>query len=115
MAKKKFIARILQEPSYKWNDVEGNLVKPSARQLLKETFSRINIFRGTNNWISFFSASMFLLMSDLAWIYIYCLHKVGMVTSYKDSKAEFLKKFYEPGLTNSLQPLTGDAYTKSQF
>jgi sn-1 stearoyl-lipid 9-desaturase len=31
---------------------------------------------------------------DLAWIYIYCLFKLRMVSSYKDSKKEFLKKYY---------------------
>ena len=30
---------------------------------------------------------------DLAWIYIYCLFKMGMVSSYKDSKKEFLSKY----------------------
>lgn len=30
---------------------------------------------------------------DLAWIYIYCLSKMGMISSYKDSKKEFLKKY----------------------
>ena len=30
---------------------------------------------------------------DLAWIYIYCMHKLGAVESYKDSKQAFLKKY----------------------
>lgn len=30
---------------------------------------------------------------DLAWIYIYCLHKIGGVSSYKDSKQVFLKRY----------------------
>jgi len=30
---------------------------------------------------------------DLAWIYIYCLHKLGAVSSYNDSKKHFLKKY----------------------
>lgn len=33
---------------------------------------------------------------DLAWVYIYCLHKLGMVTSFKDSKKEFLDKYVVP-------------------
>jgi fatty-acid desaturase len=32
---------------------------------------------------------------DLAWIYIWSLHKLGMVSSYKDSKAEFVRKYLE--------------------
>jgi len=30
---------------------------------------------------------------DLAWIYIYCMHKIRVVSSYKDSKKEFLRKY----------------------
>jgi sn-1 stearoyl-lipid 9-desaturase len=30
---------------------------------------------------------------DTAWIYIYCLSKIGAVSSYKDSKKEFLEKY----------------------
>ena len=30
---------------------------------------------------------------DLAWIYIFCLFKLRMVSSYKDSKKEFLRKY----------------------
>lgn len=30
---------------------------------------------------------------DLAWIYIYCLYKLGAVSSYKDNKKDFIKKY----------------------
>jgi sn-1 stearoyl-lipid 9-desaturase len=30
---------------------------------------------------------------DLAWIYIFCMHKIGVVASYHDSKREFLRKY----------------------
>jgi sn-1 stearoyl-lipid 9-desaturase len=30
---------------------------------------------------------------DLAWIYIYCLYKLGAVSSYHDSKKEFLRRY----------------------
>ncbi len=33
---------------------------------------------------------------DNAWIYIWCLHKLGMVKSYHDSKKDFFKKYVEP-------------------
>jgi len=32
---------------------------------------------------------------DLAWVYIYCLFKLKMVSSYKDSKKEFLSKYHK--------------------
>jgi sn-1 stearoyl-lipid 9-desaturase len=31
---------------------------------------------------------------DLAWIYIYCMHKLRAVSSYHDSKKEFLRKYF---------------------
>jgi len=44
---------ILQQPSYGWEDENGHHVKPSAKQLFKEFFSRINILRSKKNWLSF--------------------------------------------------------------
>lgn len=35
---------------------------------------------------------------DLAYCYIYLLHKIGGVSSYHDSKPQFMKQFYEPSL-----------------
>ncbi|MEO7265110.1 MAG: fatty acid desaturase [Ferruginibacter sp.] len=32
---------------------------------------------------------------DLAWIYIYCLYKLGAVAAYHDSKKDFMKKYVE--------------------
>lgn len=32
---------------------------------------------------------------DLAWIYIFCLYKMGAVASYHDSKKEFLRKYLQ--------------------
>ena len=37
---------------------------------------------------------------DLAWIYIYCMYKLGAVSSYHDSKKEFLKKYIEAEAMN---------------
>jgi len=52
---------------------------------------------------------------DLAWIYIYCLHKLGMVRSFKDSKREFLKKYIITGSSSDMIPLAGKAYTKQHM
>jgi sn-1 stearoyl-lipid 9-desaturase len=48
---------------------------------------------------------------DLAWVYIYLLHKMKMVSSYKDSKKEFLKKYIEKGHSRDMIPLAGKEYT----
>jgi len=47
---------------------------------------------------------------DLAWIYIYLLYKMKMVSSYKDSKKEFLKKYIEKGHSRDMIPLAGKEY-----
>jgi sn-1 stearoyl-lipid 9-desaturase len=47
-----FIDRVLQVPLYGWKDENGNLIKPSSKQLFTEAFSRINIFKDKKNWIS---------------------------------------------------------------
>ena len=39
---------------------------------------------------------------DLAWIYIYCMHKLGAVSSYHDSKKDFMKKYREVNNTTQL-------------
>lgn len=46
---------------------------------------------------------------DLAWIYIYCLHKMKMVSSYHDSKKEFLKKYKAATEQNSANVITASA------
>ena len=56
------IDHILQEPSYGWANKEGELIVPSARQMFKEAFSRINIFKTKKNWISLMGWFMLSLM-----------------------------------------------------
>ncbi len=46
-----FIDNILEEPKYGWMDENGELVKPTKKQLLKEFFSRFNIFKTRKNWL----------------------------------------------------------------
>ncbi len=52
---------------------------------------------------------------DLAWVYIYVLHKLGMVSSFKDSKKEFLKKYIVKGHSKDMIPLAGAAYTNEHL
>ncbi|MET0636044.1 MAG: fatty acid desaturase [Chitinophagaceae bacterium] len=58
-----FIDNILQTPSYGWQDENGELVKPTTKQLWSEAFSRINIFKDKRNWISLTSWLMATLMA----------------------------------------------------
>lgn len=52
---------------------------------------------------------------DLAWVYIYVLYKLKLVSSYKDSKKEFLKKFIAKGHSRDMKPLAGEAYNREHL
>lgn len=52
---------------------------------------------------------------DLAWMYIWTLHKVKMVRTYKDSKKEFLRKYTVKGHSRDMMPLAGEAYNKKHL
>lgn len=50
-----FINEVLQPPSYGWKNNQGELVRPATSEILKEFFTRLNIFRDRKNWLPFFS------------------------------------------------------------
>ncbi|MDN3584567.1 fatty acid desaturase [Mucilaginibacter flavus] len=50
-----FLDYVLQPPVYGWKDDSGKLVKPSNREIFREFFTRLNIFRSVKNWLPFFS------------------------------------------------------------
>jgi fatty-acid desaturase len=52
---------------------------------------------------------------DLAWIYVWVLYKLKMVSSYRDSKKEFLKKYIGKGHSRDMVPLEGEAYHKQHL
>src|SRR5437016_2458938 len=61
---------ILQRPSYGWADENGNLIKPTKRQLFREAFSRINIFRSKKNWMSMMGWLGIVLMIPFLYFFI---------------------------------------------
>ncbi|HEV2482419.1 MAG TPA: fatty acid desaturase [Puia sp.] len=52
---------------------------------------------------------------DLAWIYIYVLRRLRMVSWYKDSKKEFLAKYIIKGHSKDMIPLAGEAYNNDHL
>lgn len=65
-----FIDKLLQEPHYGWAAQDGSLIKPSKKQLFKEAFSRINIFRTKKNWISVISWVMTACMIPFFYLFL---------------------------------------------
>ena len=69
-----FIDNILQTPSYGWADQKGELIIPTTRQLFKEAFSRVNIFKSKKNWISFFGWVIVLCMLPFLFQFIHTVY-----------------------------------------
>lgn len=65
-----FIEKILHQPSYGWKDENGALIIPSGKQLIRETVSRINIFRSRKNWISLLAIVMIVSMTPFLYFFV---------------------------------------------
>lgn len=57
-----FLDRVLEEPSYGWRRA-GKLYVPSQRELWREFFARLNVFRSRTNWLSAFTWSATLALT----------------------------------------------------
>lgn len=74
-----FIDSILKVPSYGWTDEHGSLVKPTARQIFAEFFSRINIFRDRKNWLPFLSWLWLLLLTPFFFLFVFKYFSWGLL------------------------------------
>ena len=80
-----FIDSVLQEPSYGWKDNNGKLIIPTSKQLFKEAFLRINIFKTKKNWISLISWLMALCLVPFFVIFLikyFSLKLLGIFVLY---------------------------------
>lgn len=62
--------KILREPTYGWQDEEGNLVVPTPSQIIQEFFSRLNVFKSKKNWLAFSSWVWVLLLAPCLVIFV---------------------------------------------
>ncbi len=76
-----FLDYILEPPTYGWSDASGNLVKPSARQILREFFSRLNIFKSVKNWQSFMSWLLVLCLVPFFFLFIFKFFSWGLLVA----------------------------------
>lgn len=58
-----FLNNVLEPPAYGWADANGDLAKPTSKQLFKEFFSRLNVFKDKKNWLSFTSWMMIVVLT----------------------------------------------------
>ncbi|WP_036600870.1 fatty acid desaturase [Olivibacter sitiensis] len=71
--------KVLDPPSYGWSDQEGNLVKPTSKQIFKEFFKRLNIFHTRKNWLPFFSWLRVVLLLPLLYLFIFEYFSIGLL------------------------------------
>ncbi len=64
------IDKILKEPSYGWQNEQGELVKPTTQTLFKEAFRNLNVFRSRKHWISMISWLMVVCMLPFFYFFI---------------------------------------------
>ena len=66
-----FLDVVLDPPAYGWKDKNGELAKPTAKQILKEFFSRLNIFKTRKNWLPVFSWLKVILTIPMLALFIF--------------------------------------------
>lgn len=78
-----FIHEVLEAPSYGWKDANGNLSKPTTRQILSEFISRINVFKNKKNWLSFLSWFMVLCLVPFLALFIFKYFSIaGLIVAF---------------------------------
>ncbi|BAU55772.1 fatty acid desaturase [Mucilaginibacter gotjawali] len=66
-----FLDNVLQPPSYGWMDAKGELVKPSNGRIIREFFSRLNVFKSRKNWLPFFSWLKVLCFMPFFFLFVF--------------------------------------------
>src|ERR1700683_377770 len=77
-----FIDEVLQQPSYGWKNGDGELIKPTLRQLFKEAFSRVNIFATRKNWISMMSWLMAFCMLPFLFAFLFYFFSFKLLLAF---------------------------------
>ncbi len=69
-----FLGRILEPPTYGYAAPDGSLIVPTHRQLWREFFSRLNVFKNRKNWLTFFgwATSLSLALPLTIYFVYYC-------------------------------------------
>jgi len=65
-----FLSTVLEPPRYGWRDEQGGLIKPTHRQILREFFSRLNVFKNKKNWLSFTSWMLIVALAPFFVLFI---------------------------------------------
>src|SRR3978361_524144 len=74
-----FLDHVLQTPSYGWKDATRALGKPTAKQIFKEFFSRLNVFKDKRNWLPFFSWMKVLCLASFFILFLFHFFSLYML------------------------------------
>jgi sn-1 stearoyl-lipid 9-desaturase len=74
-----FLDHVLQAPAYGWKDDCGNLMKPTSKEILREFFNRLNIFRSRKNWLPFLSWLKVVCLIPFLFIFIFNYFSIPML------------------------------------
>lgn len=66
-----FIHTVLERPAYGWANTDGSLAKPTPAQVIKQFFSRLNIFSNRRNWLPLMSWLMVLILSPFFALFLF--------------------------------------------
>jgi fatty-acid desaturase len=78
-----FLKNVLEPPVYGWRDEFGNFTKPDSNQIVKQFFSRLNIFRDKKNWLSFTSWLLVLFLAPFLFLFIFKYFSVtGLIIAF---------------------------------
>lgn len=83
-----FLDHVLEPPSYGWKDKDGVFSQPTQQQIIKEFFSRLNLFKTKKNWLPVLSWGKVLCLlpflvvfvfNYFTWWYLLCGFVYGMI------------------------------------
>jgi fatty-acid desaturase len=74
-----FLNVVLDPPAYGWADTNGNLSKPTPKQIFTEFFSRLNIFKNKKNWLPFYSWSKVVISVPFLMLFIFQYFSWGLL------------------------------------
>ncbi|WP_295647927.1 fatty acid desaturase [uncultured Mucilaginibacter sp.] len=74
-----FLDYVLQPPAYGWQHENGDLVKPTPKQIFAEFFSRLNVFKDRKNWLAFFSWLKVICLVPFFFLFIFKFFSLWML------------------------------------
>jgi fatty-acid desaturase len=66
-----FIDYVLRPPSYGWADAQGHLIVPCPGQIIREFWSRMNVFKTKKNWLTVFGWTKTLLLLVCLFVFFF--------------------------------------------